>query len=101
MSEFAEWLVGLVKEFIKAIWDFFTDIAISIVDGILTALLGLINLIGVPGFMGTGGFQTLFNAIPADVLYFISGFRLGECFAILGAAVAFRLARKAVTLFQW
>lgn len=101
MTEFAEWLVGLVKDVIKAAWDFLTDLAVSLLDALLTAILSLIGAIPVPSFMTGGSFQGLISAISPDVLWFASKFRLSECFAILGAAVLFRLTRKALTLFQW
>lgn len=100
MSAFADWLLGIIKELFGAVWDFVVDLCIALVDLVLVALLALINLLPIPAFI-TGGLQGLLNAIPSDVWYFAMHFRLGECLAMFGAAYAFRLARKAVTLFQW
>lgn len=101
MSDFTKWLVGLIKDIFKAVWDFLTDILISMVEMVLQAVLAVLGAIPLPAFMTGGSFQGLFNSISTDVLYFASKFRLAECFAILGAAVLFRLMRKALTLFQW
>lgn len=100
MTEFSKWFFDLVKDIFKAIWNLLTDIVIGILEALLNALLALLSAIPAPSFMA-GGFQTFINAIPGEVLYFASGFRLPECFAILGAAVLFRLTRKGLTLFQW
>lgn len=101
MSDFSNWLFDLFKALLQALWDFFTDLLIAVVDLILTALLALISALPLPAFMQAGGLQSLFAAIPSDIWFFVSHFRLGECLAMFGAAVGFRLARKAVTLFQW
>lgn len=100
MSAFADWLLQLVKDAIKAAWDFITDIFISVLDLVLQAVLALLSALPVPSFM-SGGLSSALGQISGDVWYFASHFRISECFAILGAAVAFRLARKALTLFQW
>ena len=101
MTKFAEWLLGLIKALFKAVWDFLVDIAIGLLELILQAVVGLIGIIPVPSFMQGGGLQGLFTNLPPDVMYFVGHFKLGECLAILGAAVLFRLTRKALTLFQW
>jgi len=100
MSDFAAWLFQLVKDWLEAFWNFLTDIFISILELLLQAVLALFSAIPVPAFM-TGGFSSALSAISPDVWYFASHFKIGQCMAILGAAVAFRLARKALTLFQW
>ena len=101
MSEFAAWLVGLVGKIFSAAWNFVTDVIIGIVSLFLSAVLAIINALPLPSFMQAGGMQALFNNIPGEVWYFASAFKLGECMAMFGAAVAFRIARKAATLFQW
>jgi len=100
MSDFSNWLVDLVKSIFSAVWDFIIDIVVSLVESVLHAILSLISAIPVPAF-ARDGLSSAFSAIPPEVWFFAGHFRLGECFAILGSAVTFRLARKAVTLFQW
>lgn len=100
MSEFAAWILELVIEVFKVLWNFITDIVIAVVDLFLTALLAVISALPLPSFL-QNGLQGLINAIPGDVWFFATHFHLGECLAMFGAAVTFRMARKAVTLFQW
>ena len=100
MTEFAKWLVGLIKSLFQAVWDFIKDLFIELLDLVFTALLSIINAIPAPQFM-TNGLSSALGAISSDVWFFASHFKLSQCFAVLGAAVAFRLARKAATLFQW
>ncbi|MBS1188801.1 MAG: hypothetical protein H6R10_593 [Rhodocyclaceae bacterium] len=101
MDSFADWLLGLVKSAFSALWDFFTDLLIALLDLGLSAILGLLQLLPVPSFMQAGSLQAIINQISPDIWYFASHFKLSECLAMFGAAVGFRLARKALTLFQW
>jgi len=100
MTEFANWLLGLVKDFFTAIWDFVADALINALELLLQGIVTVFTAIPVPAFMSSG-LGTAMGQISGDVWFFASHFRLGECLAILGAAVVFRLLRKAVTLFQW
>jgi hypothetical protein len=100
MTAFATWLYELVKSVFTAVWDFVADAFINIFDLLLTAILAVLTAIPVPSFMSSG-LSGAMGQISGDVWYFASHFRLGECLAILGAAVLFRLTRKALTLFQW
>lgn len=100
MTDFANWLLGLIKDLLQDAWDLLTDLFISLLDALLQALLTLINAIPLPQFL-MDGLSNIFSNISPDVWYFASHFKFGQCFAVLGAAVAFRLARKLLTLFQW
>lgn len=100
MTKFADWLFGLVIAIFTALWDFLTDIVIAIVTLFLTAVLSLIQALTPPQF-ATNGLQGIISAIPSDVWFFAQHFQLGNCLALFGAAFTFRMARKAVTLFQW
>jgi len=104
MTDFAEWLVGLVKDIVLAMWDFLLDVAINVFDLFLSALVGVFEVIVVPCFMQSGSALALawaFNHIPGYVWYFAGHLDLSGCFQILACAVTFRLARKFATLFQW
>lgn len=100
MSDFANWLLGVIKEIFKALWDWVTDAMVWAVDEVLKAVVTLVSAIPAPSFMSSG-LSGAMGQISSDVWFFASHFRLAECLAILGAAFAFRLVRKAVTLFQW
>lgn len=100
LIEFAKWILGLVKELINVAVDFVLDVAIKLVDLFLQGILSLIRAIPVPDFMQTG-LGALFQVLPSEVWFFAQYLHFPECFAVLSAAVLFRLARKAATLFQW
>lgn len=100
MTELANWLLQLVKDVFTAVWDFIADAFINALELLLQGILAVLTAIPVPSFMSSG-LSSAMGQISGDVWYFASHFRLGECLAILGAAVLFRLTRKALTLFQW
>lgn len=100
MRAFADWLLELVKKAFDAAWDFITDIFVSILAAFLDAISTLLGALPVPSFM-SGGLSTVLGQISPDVWFFASHFKFSQCFAVLGAAVVFRLTRKVLTLFQW
>lgn len=101
MSEFAKWLLGLVKALLEPLWNWVTDLFIAIAEMVLTGLAGLIKAIPAPAFLSSNGLSSAFAQIPPEVWYFATHFKFGACLAVLAAAVAFRLTRKLVTLGQW
>ena len=101
MTDFAAWILSLVRKLFESIWDFLNDLFISLVSAVLDAISILILSIPAPSFIQGSSLQTLFNGITPDVWYFAQYFRLGECLAMFGAAISFRLLRKLVTLGQW
>lgn len=104
MSEFADWLVGLIKALFGFIWDFISDILIHVLDLFLTALVQAFHLVLVPCFMSVGSalsMSTALTKIPTYVWFFAGNLGLADCFKILSCAIIFVFARKLLTLFQW
>lgn len=95
------WFLDLVIKVFTAIWDFFSDIAIAVLDGILSAIAALVSAIPAPSFLTSYSLSTLMGGLPSDVLYFVHALNLPQCFAILAAGFAFRMTRKILTLGQW
>lgn len=103
-----EWLSGLTDWFVvlfQGLWndgvEFLNDFWIGVVQQILSIIANMIVSIPVPSFISNYSLGQLILSIPPDVLYFVSYLRLSESFALIGAGVSFRLARKVLTLFQW
>lgn len=101
MSDFATWLIGLFKALFSAIWDLISDAFIAIVGLLLDLISYVINHIPVPDFLTSSSLGVMFSGIDPSILYFAQYFKLTECFALIASAVAFRLLRKFLTLFQW
>lgn len=95
-NDFIEW----IKAIFNAVIDFFVELPIKILDGILSAISGLINSIPVPDFLNNG-LNSLLSSVDPAVLYFLDQSAFPECMAILGSGLAFRLSRKLFTLGQW
>jgi len=100
MSDFAEWVLELVKKLVQPAWDFFTDFLIATLALVLKAVVALIALL--PGFDGlSGGLQTFYGSLPSGIAYCLAQMGMPTVLAMIGSAFAFRLARKIFTLFQW
>lgn len=104
MTEFADWLIGLVKALFEAVWDFLLDVCIFILEQVLLAFTQAFQLVVVPCFMSVSSALSLssaFSHIPGYVWYFAGHLDLTGCFKILSCAIIFVFARKLLTLFQW
>ncbi len=99
MSDFARWLQDLVSRVFYAAFGFLGDVFIFLVDMVLHAVLVLFSLLSFP--FENISLQAALDMLPPGVWFFIGHFQLPACFAALGLAVSFRLARKVITFFQW
>lgn len=101
IAKFTAWLLELVLAIFTGLWDFFTDIVIAILGGLLSALAAALAAIPAPSFLSQYSISNLIGTFPGEILYFAGVFNLSQCFAILAAGFAFRITRKIVTLGQW
>lgn len=95
------WLAELIKSVWQAFVDFLSDIWIDVADIVLQAIAGLIVSIPVPSFLSNYSIGQIIGYMPSDVLYFVGLMHMGEGFALISGAVAFRMVRKVITVFQW
>ena len=104
MTEFAEWLVNLIKKLFELIWDFIIDLVVVLLEFILLAFVQAFELVVVPCFMAAGSTLSLtsaFSNVPSYIWFFAHHLDLRGLFAILSCAILFVFARKLLTLFQW
>lgn len=92
-----EWFLGMLKD----ILEFFTDLPLIVLRGVLDGAIYLLGLIPVPSFISGGLLQTAFNGLNNDVQYLVAFFGIPAALSIIGVGVVFRLTRKALTLGQW
>ncbi|MFZ5507596.1 MAG: hypothetical protein ACOY7P_19105 [Pseudomonadota bacterium] len=100
LDKLTDWLFDLFAEAFESLWDFLHDVAISIVDLVLAAVVGIASLIPVPTFMAQG-LGSLFAALDGSILYMLTALGIPTALGMIGAAYLFRLGRKVATLFQW
>jgi hypothetical protein len=100
LAEFTAWLLELVTAFLEALAELLEDVLVGFVKLLTGAVLGLLELLPVPDFL-SNGLASVWSALPAGVLWVVSEAGMPEALAIIGTGYAFRLARKAATLFQW
>jgi len=87
---------GLFTDFME----FITDIPLIILDSILTALISLLSVLPVPDGLEGKNVGQFIDGIPY-IPYFLDRSGFAECLALIGSGVAFLMARKVLTLFQW
>jgi len=100
LAELTQWLLNLVRSIFAALWDFVTDVVISILELIINAFVGLVSLIPVPDWL-SNGLASAWSGMDSGVLYVVTQCGVPAALAIIGGGYAFRLARKFFTLFQW
>lgn len=100
LNDFTTWLLELVKKVFLAVWDFLSDLFVSILSTVLDAFVALIVSIPLPGWL-TGGLAETFGAMDSGVIYIVTACGLPAALSIVGGGYAFRMLRKIFTLFQW
>lgn len=100
LNDFTTWLVNLIRDIFAALVDFVGDMVVMVVQAICNALLVLLDLIPVPGFLDAG-LDSLFGSLGGGILWVVTQAGLPQGLAVIGAGYAFRLGRKVATLFQW
>lgn len=96
-----QWFLTVFKAFWQAFTDFALDLPVKVLDLLLTGVAAVVNAIPVPSFVAGGGLQHAYSALPGWMQYFLSVANMGAALSVIGAGVAFRLARKLITLGQW
>ncbi len=95
-----EAIIEWFKQLFKDAMEFLLELPLRILDGFLTAIVSLFSSIPVPEFI-EAGLQPLFAPLPPSIIFFVDQLGIPEGLLIFGGGVAFRLARKFFTLFQW
>lgn len=100
LEDFTKWLLDLITKLFAAVWDFTTDIFVSILGAMLDAFVALIALLPMPAWL-TGGLGSVFGSMDSGIVFVVTQCGIPAALAIVGAGYVFRLARKIFTLFQW
>lgn len=101
LSSLTNWFITVIKDIWQAFVDFLGDFWVDIADFVLSAIASTFSVIPVPHFLDNYSVGTIFSFLPSDILYFVGQLGLPAAFALISSAVAFRLLRKVMTLFQW
>ncbi|MDP1712884.1 MAG: DUF2523 family protein [Candidatus Nanopelagicaceae bacterium] len=104
MGDLASWFWGQIKRALVWIGDLFTDVFIAawdfFMDGVSWVFDKLLDLaVSAVGGMSTGIFTDAaqaFQLIPPDVLQILSLLGVGQCIAIITAAITIRLVLQLI-----
>lgn len=90
--DFATWFLDLVKAVGKAFWDFCVDVLCYLFDKVLGVAVDLVKAIDVSGVDAS----STWASIPADALNVMGLCGMGQCMAIIGAAIMVRLTMQLI-----
>ncbi|NQX97360.1 MAG: DUF2523 domain-containing protein [Flavobacteriales bacterium] len=93
-------LIDWLKALFLDVFEFLTDLPLELLNSFLGVIADMVLSIPIPTFM-TDGLQGIVSSFPSSILWIMGVTGIPECLAIVGAGVAFRLARKLFTLGQW
>ena len=91
------WLLELWESFVA----FMSDLGITILDGLLDAIAGVLEALPIPDFLQGHTIADYLNSVDPAVLYFLHQSGIGVALAIIGSATLFRMLRKLLTLGNW
>lgn len=101
LTKITKWFLDTIKDIWADFFDFLNDFWIDIAEAILNAIASLIEAIQPPEFLLSNSISSILSLLPSDLLYFVGELNLPAAFAVIASGVAFRIARKFMTLFQW
>lgn len=101
LTSFTQWITDLIKGLWSDFVNYINDLWIGIASQILSVISSAINAIPVPDFVNTYSIGTILNLLPNDLAYFVSQLYISESLHLIAAGFAFRMTRKALTLFRW
>lgn len=101
LTDFTNWLLEAFRAIFAEFMQFVVDLFFVWLSYVLAMWLFVISQIPPPSFLSTYNLGQILGPAGPTVGWFMVTFRVGEGLTIIGAAYAFRLTRKFVTLFQW
>lgn len=100
-----KWPAWLTLEFYKGVWEDFTeyfdDLPIKILKGILEAVADMLESLPAPDFLDSMRLADVLAPVMPSFGYFLAMAGVNHAAALLASAVVFRLMRKALTLGRW
>lgn len=98
-------LTNWLREQLERLFNFLVQLVKDAILWLLEAMLDLgaliIEAIPVPDWMGNYSIAGMLGQAGPTIAWCVTTFRIGEAMTIIGAAYAFRLLRKVLTLGQW
>ncbi|MGY1488699.1 hypothetical protein ACW4YW_04725 [Methylobacillus pratensis] len=101
LQKISKFFKDLFGEAFTALFDLLKDILLWLFDNVLTGVGDLLELIPDPCCVPVNWVGDLIGRLPPFAIYVVSQIDFKSALAIIACGVAFRLARKLFTLFQW
>lgn len=98
-------LTNWLKEQILAVWnafiEFMGDLFLTWVEHSLTMILWVLDRLPVPDFLQGQSIGSILGQAGPTVGWMVTTFRVGESLSVIGAAMAFYIVRRLLTLGIW
>lgn len=101
LTDFTEWLADAGREALAYLTAWLEDVGVTSVDAVLSAAVAGLQAIPIPGFLTSNSIGGFLSLAGPNVGWVVGELRVGECLAMIGAALVFRVARKVMTLGFW
>lgn len=101
LSDFTNWLVGIIK----AVWDAFVEVIgdffLFIFHQSSLMVTMILELLPVPDFITGNDLQSLLGQAGPSIAWFITVFKVDAALAVIGVGSVFYIIRRVATLGIW
>lgn len=101
LDDITQWFSDTFHAIWQAFVDFLKDFIVFLLDGVLSLASLAINAIPAPDFLHNYSLSAILGSAGPTVNWVVQTFQIGPALGVIGAAYAFRMMRKVLTLFQW
>lgn len=99
------WPKWLTLDFYKGIWDdfveYFDDLPIKVLKGILDAISGVLEAITPPDFLNSYQLGDVLSPAMPYIGHFLAQAGLSQGLTLIATAIVFRVTRKILTFGMW
>lgn len=99
------WPKWLTLDFYKGLWDdfveYFDELPIKILKGVLDAVLSVMQSITPPDFLSSHKLGDVLAPVMPYIGHFLAQAGISQGLALIASAVMFRVTRKLVTFGKW
>lgn len=101
LSDITDWIVDAIVSVWNDFVEFVSDMFVFLLNQLSLAVTYVLEKIPVPDFMNTYTLQSLLGGAGSDIAWFITIFKIDIGGTVIGAAIAFYIVRRFVTLGIW
>ncbi len=101
LTDVTDWLRDQLATLWTALVALMQDMIVFMVEGFLSLISAIVNAIPVPDFLSETTICGLLSQAGPTAAWVMENFHIAEGMTLVTSALAFRMLRKLLTLFQW